>query len=69
MGGQSANAKAQGPANANLFIYHIPIHWAEAELLQCFTPFGNVVSATVFKDKNTSQSKVGLSPLPCIVNV
>ena len=57
MGGGGGGNKGSGPPNANLFIYHIPTSWNDAELLQCFAPFGNVLSATVFKDKGTQMSK------------
>lgn len=56
MGGPPAR-NTQGPQGANLFIYHIPVTWTDADMVQCFSPFGNVVSATVFKDKMTNQSK------------
>lgn len=57
---------SQGPPNSNLFIYHIPVNWTENEMMQCFSPFGTVVSATIFKDKVTQQSKVcGIFSVSC----
>jgi CUG-BP- and ETR3-like factor len=41
----------------NLFIYHIPVTWGDAEINQCFAPFGTILSATVCKDKATTRSK------------
>lgn len=49
--------KQPGPAGANLFIYHLPRDLTDADLATLFAAFGNVISAKVFVDKKTTESK------------
>ena len=46
-----------GPPNSNLFIYNIPPQVNDVQLYSLFASFGTVLSAKVFVDKATGESK------------
>jgi len=47
----------EGPAGANLFVYHLPHDLTDADLATAFNPFGNVISAKVYVDRYSGESK------------
>jgi CUG-BP- and ETR3-like factor len=54
---RSVARPSEGPAGANLFVYHLPHDLTDADLATAFNPFGSVISAKVYVDKYTGESK------------
>ena len=52
-----AQGKQPGPDGANLFVYHVPLEFGDDDLHKLFQPYGRVVSAKIFVDKNTNLSR------------
>lgn len=46
-----------GPMGANLFVYYLPGSLTDEDLASAFAPFGEVLSAKVYYDRDTGESK------------
>lgn len=46
-----------GPSGANLFVYYLPGSLSDTDLATAFAPFGEVLSAKVYYDRDTGESK------------
>lgn len=51
--------KQNGPSGSNLFIFHIPSEWSDADLFQHFCCFGNVISSKIKRDETGRNSGFG----------
>lgn len=54
---RGSSSHRSGPEGANLFIYNLAPTQTDSDIAQMFSSFGNVISAKVFTDKMTGQSK------------
>ena len=51
------NTRRSGPDGANLFVFYIPNDMTNVELLELFSPFGNVLSARIMTEEDTGRGK------------
>lgn len=54
---ESPRSHREGPPGANLFVYHLPQSLVDADLETIFSPFGTILSAKVYIDKISGESK------------
>ena len=52
-----SGAFQEGPEGANLFVYHLPHEMTDSDLTTLFVPYGTILSAKVYVDKQTGESK------------
>ena len=48
---------SKGPDGANLFVFHIPNNFSNADLWNLFRTYGNVVSVRIMVEKDTGRSR------------
>ncbi|CAG9477660.1 CUGBP Elav-like family member 1, putative [Plasmodium vivax] len=48
---------SSGPPGANLFIFHVPNEWHQTDLIQAFSPFGELLSARIATEKSTGRNR------------
>jgi CUG-BP- and ETR3-like factor len=53
----SGLADVKGPPGSNLFVFHVPIEWSDHELQMHFSPYGNLLSARVARERETNRPK------------
>ncbi|KAA6398912.1 MAG: putative RNA-binding protein BRN1 [Streblomastix strix] len=54
---QHLGSREEGPPRSNVFIYHLPCTFTEADLTILFCRFGKIISTRVIRDKLTGNSK------------
>ena len=54
-GGPVADVK--GPPGSNLFVFHVPTEWSDHDLHMHFSPYGNLLSARVARERESNRPK------------
>lgn len=54
---QVAGSNREGPDGCNIFVGHLPRELDDRTLVSLFEPFGNLISAKVYVDRRTKQSR------------